>query len=110
MTSEFTKAERKALRELSGLTYEAEAHLKLEELDAEFQSWRSGEMESSELLRAIHEFYQEQSRELWSTYQALKEPEIVARGLALGLLKAPVPEELRAKLAPLIEHFGGNSS
>ena len=56
MTSEFTKAERKALRELSGLTYEGEAHLMLEELDAEFQSWRVGELESSELLRAITSF------------------------------------------------------
>jgi hypothetical protein len=109
VTSEFTKAERKILRELSGLTYEAEAHLMLEELDAEFHSWRAGEMESSELLRAIHEFHQEQSRELWSKYQALKEPEIVARAIALGFLKEPVPEELRAKLAPLIEHFGGGN-
>jgi hypothetical protein len=106
---EFTKAERKALRELSGLTYEAEAHVMLEELDADFQSWRTGEMESSELLRAIHEFHQERSRELWSTYQALKEPEIVARGVAFGLLKAPVPQELRAKLAPLIERFSGGT-
>ena len=105
MTSEFTKAERKTLRELSGLTYEAEAHLMLEELDAEFQSWRAGELESSELLRAIHEFHQEQSRELWSRYQALKEPEIVARGVVYGFLKEPVPEELRAKLAPLVEFF-----
>ena len=105
MTSEFSKAERKALRELSGSTYKAEAHQMLEELDAEFQSWRTGEMESSELLRAIHEFHQQQSRDLWSRYQALKEPEIVARGLALGLLKEPVPEELLAKLAPLVEFF-----
>jgi hypothetical protein len=102
---EFTKAEKKALRELSGSTYEAEAHLMLEKLDAQFQSWRTGEMESSELLRAIHEFHQSQSRELWSRYQALKEPEIVARGLALGLLAEPLPEELRAKLAPLVEFF-----
>ena len=109
MTSEFSKAERKTLRELSAFAYEAEAHQMLEELDAEFQSWRAGEMESSELLRAIHEFHQDQSRELWSRYQALKEPEIVARGLALGPLKEPVPEELHAKLAPLVEFFGKHS-
>ena len=105
VTSEFTKSERKALRELSGTTYEAEAHLMLEELDAEFQSWRTGEMESSELLRAIHEFHQHQSRELWSMYQGLEEPDIVARGIALGLLKEPLSEELRTKLAPLIELY-----
>ena len=105
MTSEFTKAERKTLRELSCSTYEAEAHRMLEELDAKFQNWRTGEMESSELLHAIHEFHQHESRDLWSRYQSLKEPEIVARGLALGLLEEPVPEELRAKLAPLVEFF-----
>jgi len=77
----------------------------LEELDAQFQEWRTGEIESSELLQAIHEFHQHQSRQLWSRYQALKEPEIVARGLALGLLEESVPEELRAKLAPLVEFF-----
>ena len=49
MTSEFTKAERKTLRELSCSTYEAEAHRMLEELDAKFQNWRTGEMESSAL-------------------------------------------------------------
>ena len=105
MTSDFTKAEKKALRELSSSTYEAEAHLMLEELDAQFQEWRTGEIESSELLQAIHEFHQHQSRQLWSRYQALKEPEIVARGLALGLLEESVPEELRAKLVPLVEFF-----
>jgi hypothetical protein len=105
VTSDFTKAEKKALRELSSSTYEAEAHLMLEELDAQFQEWRTGEIESSELLQAIHEFHQHQSRQLWSRYQALKEPEIVARGLALGLLEESVPEELRAKLVPLVEFF-----
>jgi len=105
VTSEFTKAERKTLRELSGTAYEAGAHLMLKELDAEFRSWRTGEMESSDLLRALHEFHQHQSRELWSMYQGLKEPDIVARGIALGLLKEPVSEELRTKLAPLIELY-----
>ena len=109
VAAEFTKAERKTLRELSGTTYEAEAHLMLEELDAEFQSWRTGEMESSELLRAIHEFHQHQSRELWSMYQGLKEPDIVARGLALGLLREAVSEEIRTKLAPLIELYEKNN-
>ena len=110
MTSDFTKSEKKALRELSGTIYEAEAHLMLEELDAQFQEWRSGEMESSELLRAIHDFHQHESRELWSRYQALKEPEVVARGVALGLLSEPLPTALRTKLESLIEFFAGRRS
>ena len=39
---------------------------------------------------------------MWSTYQELAEPEIVARGLALGLIATKaVPDQLRMKL----EHF-----
>jgi hypothetical protein len=49
MTVEFTKAERKQMRELASTVYEAEAHQLLEELDAEFARWRSGECPSSEL-------------------------------------------------------------
>ena len=64
---EFTKSERKQMRELAGTVYEAEAHALLEELDAEFSRWRSGECLSSELLAAIHEFHQHQSRQLWAS-------------------------------------------
>jgi hypothetical protein len=48
---------------------------------------------------------------LWSTYQALKEPDIVARGLALGLIEVDsVPDQLRSKLAPLVAHFSRSSA
>jgi len=91
---EFTKGERRQLWELAGLVYEAEAHQLLEELEFEFKRWRDGEILSSELLGAIHEFHQHESRELWSVYQALREPEIVARGLALGFMaESSVPPE-----------------
>ena len=107
--TEFTKAERKVLRELAARVYEADAHAVLEELEREFSRWRNGELESSDLLAAIHDFHQGQSRELWSRYQALKDPEVVARGVALGLLKEEeVPERVRAELGPLIELFARN--
>lgn len=80
-TVEFTKAERRQLREFAGSVYEVEAHQMLEELESEFKRWREGEILSSELLGAIHEFHQHESRELWSMYQALREPEIVASRL-----------------------------
>ncbi len=104
--SEFSRSEKKALRELAGAVYEAEARLALDELDTQFQRWRDDEMLGSELIAAIHEFHQKDARSLWSMYQSLKEPEIVARGLALGLITADaVPEQLRAKLAPLSAFF-----
>ena len=87
--------------------YEAEAHQMLATLDSEFKKWREGKMISSELLSAIHEFHQHESRELWSLYQGLREPEIVVRGIALGLIaESSVPAELLAKLQSLRTAFG----
>ena len=82
----------------------------LDELDAQFERWRRGNLLGSALISAIHEFHQQDARSLWSTYQTLKEPEIVARGLALGLIAVDtVPEPLRVKLAPLSEMFNHGS-
>ncbi len=104
--NEFTKRERGQLRRLASAVYEAEAHTLLEELDSSFEKWRNGGVLSSELLQTIHEFHQHQSRELWSTYQALRDPEIVARGLARGLLRdSEVAPALLAKLAPSVIGF-----
>ena len=81
----------------------------LDELESAFKRWREREILSSELLTAIHEFHQHKSRELWAMYQGLRAPEIVARGLALGLIpESSVPPELLAKLEPLRASFGGN--
>jgi hypothetical protein len=104
--AEFTKRERQDLRELAGAVYEADAALLLEELAASFARWRSGELLPSELLQAIHEFHRDQSRQLWSMYQGLRESDIVARGLARGLLaEAQVSSPLREKLEPFIGTF-----
>jgi hypothetical protein len=106
---EFSKTENKLLREVAGAVYEAEAQRVLEGLEAEFLRWRAGEVASSELLAAIHEFHQVASRDLWSRYQSLKGPELVARGIALGLLpERELPAPLLEKLAPLVEFFGRN--
>jgi hypothetical protein len=104
--AEFSKRERQDLRKLAGDVYEAEAAVLLEDLAASFAQWRSGELLPSELLEAIHEFHQHQSRELWSTYQALRETDIVARGLARGLIApAKVPSSLREKLEPFVDTY-----
>lgn len=101
MTVEFTKSERKQMRELASAVYEAEAHAMLEGLDAEFGRWREGECLSSELLSAIHEFHQQQSRRLWSSYQALSDAMILERGLGLGLIsESAIAPTILAKLTP----------
>lgn len=103
-------SEKKALGELVGTVYEAEARLALEELDSQFELWRKGSMLCAELIAAIHTFHQEDARALWSIYQTLKEPDIVARGMALGLVPMDsVPESLRAKLEPLMAGFDRTS-
>jgi hypothetical protein len=103
---DFTKRERQALRELADEVYEAEVALMLEDLAASFAKWRAGKLFPSELLETIHEFHQDQSRQLWSMYQGLRETDIVARGLARGLLASTkVPSPLREKLKPFIEVY-----
>ena len=98
--TEFNKRERGQLRRLASEVYETEVHALLEELESSFEQWRAGEVLSSELLQTIHEFHQHQARELWSVYQALRDPEIVTRGLARGLLpESEVAPDLLAKLA-----------
>ena len=104
--TDLTKRERQALRELAGEVYETEAAVLLEDLAASFAKWRARELVPSELLEAIHQFHQNQSRQLWSMYQGLRETDIVARGLAHGLLaSSKVPSPLREKLEPFIEAF-----
>lgn len=103
---DFSKAQRKILRDCAGRVYEAEATRKLEGLEDDFKRWRRNELEVDSLLESIHDFHQVKAKNLWSTYQTLKPPEIVARGLALGLIaESDVPKEIRDHLAQLVAFF-----
>ena len=98
-SSEFTKAERRELRELVGEAYEAEAHGHLEELDRDFERWRKGDILSSDLLTSIHHFHQHENRDLWKMYQGLSEDFMAARALKLGLIpESKVSAKLLEKL------------
>ena len=102
-SSEFTKAERRELRELAGEVFEAEAHGYLEELDRDFTLWRKGKMLSSDLLTSIHQFHQHENRDLWKMYQGLDDDVIVARGLRLGLLpESRLSPKLLGKIRQLV--------
>jgi len=103
---ELTKAQRKVLRECAASVYEAEATQKLTELEHEFKRWRDKELDVDGLLESIHKFHKVQSKELWSMYQSLKPPEIVARGIVLGLIpESRIPGEILQILQPLIAFF-----
>ena len=97
--AEYTKKERSVLRELAGEAYERELGQHLAKLDKSFAAWRRGELVSSELSKEIHEFHQHAAREVWSAHQLPNVSMIVARALALKILKpSDVPAELRIKL------------
>jgi predicted transcriptional regulator len=55
---------------------------------------------------AIHQFHQHEARDIWSLYQTLKKPAIVARGLALGAISEDMLSgELRDKIKVLSHYF-----
>jgi hypothetical protein len=94
------------LRRLAADVYEWELRGELEVLDKSFSDWRRGKLLSSELSDAIHQFHQHEARDIWSMYQTLKDPEIVARGIALGAISDDaLSAELRDKIKPLSNHF-----
>ena len=107
--AEFTKAQRKALRELIAKAREAETVLLLQGLEHQFARWRVKEISSQELLDLIHRFHNSEARQLWSIYQTLREPELVARAVALQLIpSSDLPENIHATLVPLIGFFETN--
>ena len=107
---ELSKSQRKVLRDCAARVYEAEATRKLEELECDFKRWRDRELDVGELLESIHKFHQVQAKDLWSIYQSLKPPEIVARGIALQLVaESDVPEDIIQHLRPLIAFFSRTS-
>jgi hypothetical protein len=104
--ADFSKRERAELRRLAADVYEWELRGELEVLDKSFSDWRRGKLLSSELSDAIHEFHQHAARDIWSMYQTLKDPELVARGIALGAISDDaLSAELRDKIKPLSNHF-----
>ena len=86
MMRKYAKTDRHLLRELASQVYEADAREALASLDDDFSRWRVREIDSAELIQAIHDFHQHGARDLWRTYSSLKEDEIVARGIAYGFI------------------------
>ena len=107
--AEFTKTQRRAIRELIAKAHETETGFLLQGLERQFVRWRAKEISSQELLDLIHGFHNKEARQLWSIYQTLREPELVARAVALKLIPgSDLPEDVRAALLPLIDFFASN--
>jgi hypothetical protein len=92
---------RRLVREYSSIAYEAELRLVLQSLAEEFDRWRLGELSSSDLSDAIHQFHDGTSRDLWKSYN-LGQPEwALARAVHSGAVD-------RSVLPPdLLDYLGG---
>lgn len=102
----YTKKERAELRRLVPDIYEWELGRELKILDESFRKWREGEMLSSELSDAIHNFHQHGAREIWLLYQRIDPVNAVARGLAMGALSEDVlAPGLRERIRALSQHY-----
>jgi len=103
---QYSKQECAELRELSSEAYEWELGQELQVLDESFRKWSDGEVLSSELSDEIHAFHQHAARELWKTYQSLRDDDKVARGLVIGAIKEDaLSSDLLEKIKPLTTKF-----
>ncbi len=99
-----TKAERRMLRELAGLAYDAEAGEALGKLEGEFRRWRERAIGPDDLIHAIHQFHQHAARDLFNTYSLRDERLVVMRAVARGYVREDqIPDPLRTMLQEQID-------
>ena len=83
---DFTKAQRRRLRELGGMAYERELSAELSNLEREFRRWRAGEIDAHELSDRIHRFYQGPAQNLFLKYEHSNLDFAVADAIHRGLI------------------------
>ena len=83
---EFTKAQRRRLRDLGAMAYERELSAELSNLDTEFGRWRAGEIDAHELSDRIHRFHQGPAQKLFSKYEHWNLDFAVAEAIHRGLI------------------------
>ena len=104
--TDFSKRERRLLRELAGRAYEVELAELTEELAASFDEWRAGEIGVFDLNDRVHDYHDGAARELWKMYNYLPETSLVARGIAFGIVaEEGVPETVRERLESAIAYY-----
>ncbi len=104
--SRYTKAQRRILRDLAGEAYRLELEAELDKLFADFQSWKSGEIDVWDLEEAVHKFHQGPSRELYSAYNDAEVDLMVAGALKKGILsKDHFPPDLLKEILEIIDVF-----
>lgn len=96
----YTKSEKRALRELSALAYERELSEALDELYKDFLKWKRKRIYAFDFKDYIHKFHNGISRKLWSIYADSRYDFAVIQAVAKGIL---TKEEVTDTLWPKIE-------
>lgn len=86
MRREWTKKQRKQLRELAGKAYELELTGELENLETEFTRWRRGEIDVHDLSDRIHQFHEGPARNLFLAYNDTANEIAVGSAIGRGIL------------------------
>ena len=99
----FTKSEMRILRRLAEGAWESELRELLEQLQNAFVEWQEGELTSFQLSDKIHEFHDEDARDLFKFYTNPHPSNAVAHALVYGHIDpSDVPDALLKKLTPLV--------
>jgi len=100
------KRMKKELRQHADRAWEAEMRAALGALAAKFDDWRAGNMSSTDLNAAIHQFHDGVAREIWKRFST-NDPKIpLAHAVAVGFIdEATLPSEVRDYIGSMVEFF-----
>ena len=109
---EYTKSIRKELQALNGLAYERYLDQALTELQKQFFSWESKEINAFDLNEAIHQFHNGKSRELYNYFGGSRDMNAirVARAIIEEMLtESEISKETLEALSNQLEFIRNNS-
>jgi len=103
---ETPKRMKRLVREWAGIAHDRDLRRALSELRVEFDRWDRAEIDSFELNRAIHQFHDGTSREIWKRYATSDLEPAIACAVAAGVVQhEELPAELVAHVASLIQFY-----
>ena len=99
MAAEWSKKQRRELRELQGIAWERELVAALQVLRGDFDAWERGEISAFDLSDRIHEYHNGISRELFNRYSGSLNDFVILRAIASGVIaESELSDELHKSL------------